>query len=166
MGKVRKQPVFERSREPCPRKERQQSPTTLYALVSPSYVTKTTGSCSPTGHVPLTLDTRSHGEPGGLGRDLVAWVTNHDHQLSTGKRNSLLVHTTLERHEGCCDLAIAAHHVGETRHWPSANAESILKCYLVTLESKVVQTIWYKTFEFGRTHFPRHAHDTSRGNDF
>lgn len=57
-------------------------------------------SVSPTGHVLLTLDTQAHGGPGGLGRDLVAWGTNHDYQLGTGKRSSLPVPTTLERPEG------------------------------------------------------------------
>ncbi|KAG2028224.1 hypothetical protein BDR03DRAFT_1030773, partial [Suillus americanus] len=40
-------------------------------------------SVSPTGHVLLTLDTQAHGGPGGLGRDLVVWGTNHDYQLGT-----------------------------------------------------------------------------------
>ncbi|KAG1891351.1 regulator of chromosome condensation 1/beta-lactamase-inhibitor protein II [Suillus subluteus] len=57
-------------------------------------------SVSPTGHVLLTLDTQAHGGPGGLGRDLVVWGTNHDYQLGTGKRSSLPVPTTLERPEG------------------------------------------------------------------
>lgn len=57
-------------------------------------------SVSPTGHVLLTLDTQAHGGPGGLGRDLVAWGTNHDYQLGTGKRSSLAVPTTLEHPEG------------------------------------------------------------------
>ncbi|KAG1803539.1 regulator of chromosome condensation 1/beta-lactamase-inhibitor protein II [Suillus plorans] len=57
-------------------------------------------SVSPTGHVLLTLDTQAHGGQGGLGRDLVAWGTNHDYQLGTGKRSSLPVPTTLERPEG------------------------------------------------------------------
>lgn len=40
---------------------------------------KDSRTMSPTGHVPLTLG--SHEGPGGLGRGLVAWGTNHDHQL-------------------------------------------------------------------------------------
>ncbi|KAG2158456.1 regulator of chromosome condensation 1/beta-lactamase-inhibitor protein II [Suillus bovinus] len=57
-------------------------------------------SVSPTGHVLLTLDTQAHGGPGGSGRDLVAWGTNHDYQLGTGRRSSLPVPTTLEHPEG------------------------------------------------------------------
>ncbi|KAG1756442.1 regulator of chromosome condensation 1/beta-lactamase-inhibitor protein II [Suillus paluster] len=57
-------------------------------------------SVSPTGHVLMTLDTQAHGGPGGSGRDLVAWGTNHDYQLGTGKRSSLPVPTTLEHPEG------------------------------------------------------------------
>ncbi|EGN95495.1 hypothetical protein SERLA73DRAFT_186528 [Serpula lacrymans var. lacrymans S7.3] len=54
-------------------------------------------SISPTGHVLMTLDTRSQAGSGATGRDLLVWGTNRDYQLGTGKRTSLAVPTNLEQ---------------------------------------------------------------------
>ena len=57
-------------------------------------------SVSPTGHVLLTLDTRTRAGPGGGGRDVVVWGSNFDYQLGTGKRGSVATPTTLEYGDG------------------------------------------------------------------
>lgn len=57
-------------------------------------------SISPTGHVLLTLDTRTRAGPGGGGRDVVVWGSNFDYQLGTGKRGSMATPTTLECGDG------------------------------------------------------------------
>ncbi|KAM5539051.1 hypothetical protein V8D89_007274 [Ganoderma adspersum] len=57
-------------------------------------------SVSPTGHVLLTLDTRTRAGPGGGGRDVVVWGSNFDYQLGTGKRGSVATPTTLECGDG------------------------------------------------------------------
>jgi len=57
-------------------------------------------SPSPAGHIVLTLDTQTHGGPGGSGRDVLLWGANYDWQLGNGKRSSLAVPTTLMRPDG------------------------------------------------------------------
>ena len=57
-------------------------------------------SISPTGHVLLTLDTRTRAGPGGGGRDVVAWGANFEYQLGTGKRGSVAVPTTIPTEDG------------------------------------------------------------------
>ena len=57
-------------------------------------------SVSPTGHVLLTLDTRTRAGPGGGGRDVVVWGSNYDYQLGTGKRGSMAVPTALQSTDG------------------------------------------------------------------
>ncbi|KZT28540.1 RCC1/BLIP-II protein [Neolentinus lepideus HHB14362 ss-1] len=57
-------------------------------------------SPSPAGHIVLTLDTQTHGGPGGSGRDVLLWGANYDWQLGNGKRSSLAVPTTLTRPDG------------------------------------------------------------------
>ncbi|TBU32306.1 RCC1/BLIP-II [Dichomitus squalens] len=57
-------------------------------------------SISPTGHVLLTLDTKTRAGPGGGGRDVVAWGSNYDYQLGTGKRGSMAVPTALQSVDG------------------------------------------------------------------
>ncbi|GBE82398.1 regulator of chromosome condensation 1/beta-lactamase-inhibitor protein II [Sparassis latifolia] len=52
-------------------------------------------SVSPTGHVLLTLDTRSHAGPGGGGRDIMAWGANSEYQLGNGKRGTVALPTTV-----------------------------------------------------------------------
>ena len=57
-------------------------------------------SISPTGHVLLTLDTRTRAGPGGGGRDVVAWGANFEYQLGTGKRGSVAVPTIIPTQDG------------------------------------------------------------------
>ncbi|KAI0747945.1 RCC1/BLIP-II [Daedaleopsis nitida] len=57
-------------------------------------------SISPTGHVLLTLDTRTRAGPGGGSRDVVVWGANFEYQLGTGKRGSQATPTMIETVEG------------------------------------------------------------------
>ncbi|KAI0807193.1 RCC1/BLIP-II [Fomes fomentarius] len=57
-------------------------------------------SISPTGHVLLSLDTRSRAGPGGGGRDVIAWGANLDYQLGTGKRGSVATPTVIQTVDG------------------------------------------------------------------
>ncbi|KAI0049695.1 RCC1/BLIP-II [Auriscalpium vulgare] len=57
-------------------------------------------SVSPDGHVLLTLDTLARAGPGGGGRDVLAWGTNYEYQLGSGRRTNVAVPATLVRPDG------------------------------------------------------------------